>query len=212
MKYLIKFFGLITALMVFVLLAKPVKATTVCETQYGGGETCKEVNLILVDKKVFNPDQAKFVDNLGINDLKFASGDEIRFKVIVKNISDVTLTNIKVTDILPDKLYFVDGPVSWNDREMIFTIDNLNAGESKESEIRAKVVPAAQLPANEILCRTNFAKGEVNGQSDQDTSQACFENKVLAQTTPVTGPSILPLAFLVSLMIVGLILNKKTAL
>lgn len=212
MKRRVKTLTLIALLMGYPLVAKTASATIRCETQYGGGQTCEKIGNLLVDKKVFDPDNNKFVDNLLINDFKFAADDEIRFKIVVKNTGDAKLTQIKIKDVLPEKLYFVNGPASWTDWEMTFTIDGLEVGETKEYEIRAKVVPANELPEKNILCKLNAVEAVSGDQKDRDTAQVCLEKKVLAKVLPETGPSVLPILFFVSLIIAGLFLNKKALL
>lgn len=215
MKIFCKLFMLIAIFGLVFIGAKKALAVTVCETQYGGGETCREVKQVMIDKKVFDPENNKFVDNLGINNFKFAPEDEIRYKLIVKNLGNNKLTNLKIKDNLQEKLIFINGPISWNGREMVFTVDNLEAGESKEFEIRAKSVSASNFYGNQVVCQLNNVsvyKSDSANADDSDSAQICIENKVLAKVTPVTGPSVLPIAFFASLILFGLISNKKKAL
>lgn len=194
------------------LLVTPVVATIRCETQYGGGQTCTKIGELLVEKKVLNPDSSLFVDNLGLSDYKFAAGDEIKFRIIVKNTGDAKFDRVTVTDTLPDYLYFTNGPSSWTDRVMTFTVNGLEVNESKEYEIKARVVEEKNLPDKNLICKVNSVKGMVNDQTDSDTAQVCIEKKVLAKVLPVTGPSVLPLIIFTGLIAAGFVLNKKSFL
>src|SRR4030042_1140211 len=47
---------LATAVIAFLLLAKPVLAAVRCETQYGGGEVCVRTGELQIDKEVWDPE------------------------------------------------------------------------------------------------------------------------------------------------------------
>jgi len=186
----------------------PLKAAVRCETQYGGGETCVRTGELQIDKEVCKAktdssgrflecdlDHDEFIDNFNIDDPRFATNQEIVFKLKIKNVGDDTLFNIDVTDTLPDYLFFSGGSTGE------FTIDKLNPGEEFVKFIRTRVVAESMLPAEKsLICMVNTAEAEAdNGEHDKDTAQICIGKKVLGITTlPKTGSSDLGTALLVS--------------
>lgn len=191
------------------LLAQPAQAAVRCETQYGGGTVCITTGALQINKKVWNPDSGSFVDNLGLNDRKFAPGDEITFRLYVKNVGDTRLNSVHITDTLPDFFTLVSGSLSYD-------LSNLDPNQTDEKEIKVKVVPASKLPGGQkIVCSNqtiNTAEARSGDNSDKDTTQVCLERKVLgAKVLPVTGSSILPVFTLVLLLVAGLVLKIRTA-
>ncbi|MBU3957057.1 DUF11 domain-containing protein [Patescibacteria group bacterium] len=184
------------------LVVKPAKATVYCDTQYG--EVCREIEL-LIDKMVWDPVNGKFVDNLGINDYKFAPDEEITFRLEVKNVGDETFAKIDVRDYLPNYLEHISGDID-------FEIKDLEPDETEVREFKARVVSADKFPSDEsIICVVNRAEAWNGDEKDEDTTQVCMEKKVLGVTElPPTGPEnwllILPFSLLAGL--VGLYLRK----
>ncbi|MBI4100252.1 hypothetical protein HY439_00725 [Candidatus Microgenomates bacterium] len=202
--------NLITAFLVaLVLNAKPATAAVRCETQYGGGEVCVRTGQLQIDKEVFNPQENKFVDNLGITSHKFNPADEITFKLIIKNVGDAKFDKVSVSDELPSFLERTAGDLS-------FEITDLDPGETVEREIKAKVVSANQIPSDKTtICVVNTAKVSSGDEQDKDTAQVCIERKVLgAAIQPVTGPQdwLMILAVSFGAGITGIFLRKLTKL
>lgn len=163
------------------LLQKQVFAAVRCETQYGGGEVCVRTGKLQVNKKIRNPKDGSFVDNLGLGDYKFAPGEEIAFKLFIKNVGDATFSKVEVKDTLPEYLEKASG-------ELSFEISNLTVGETEEREFKAKVVSSEKFPGDKTtLCVVNTAEVWSGDERDKDTAQVCLEKKVLG-VTPVTGP------------------------
>lgn len=187
---------------------KPVFAAVRCETQYGGNQICVTTGQLQIDKKIFDPDKNYWVDNLYITDHKFQTSDFVKFRLTIKNVGDNTLHSIKVTDTLPDFLFFTGTTASE------FTIDSLNPGESKDLEVEARVVSESQLRVNEA-CDVNTAEANSNeGEYDKDTAKLCVVKQVLGVTTlPKTGPEntllILSLSLFAGLSGLYLILLRK---
>lgn len=170
------------------LTLAPAYAAVRCETQYGGREVCVRTGRLQIDKEVFNPQESKFVDNLGLNDHKFAPGDEITFRLKVKNVGDVKFDSVSVTDSLPSLLELTSGSTS-------FTISNLTPGDTRESEIKAKVAASGNFPGDKtIVCIINTAEVNSGGEKDRDTAQVCLERKTVGPAPgappaiPPTGP------------------------
>src|SRR4051812_43459434 len=84
--------------------------TSNCQIIYGGGEVCQKTVSFTLDKKVQRPNKGgEYVDNLGMNDDKFAPGATVNFRITVKNTGDAKINNVNVVDMLPDYLSYVSG-------------------------------------------------------------------------------------------------------
>lgn len=188
---------------IILLLAsiKPVLAAVRCETQYGGREVCVRTGQLQVDKEVFNPQEKKFVDNLGLNDYKFSPGEEVAFKIKVKNVGDAPLSGVNVMDTLPSLLNSSGG-------SPFFQIKELKVGETKEQEIKVRVVSADKFPGDKsIVCVVNAAQAVSGEDKDRDTTQLCLERKLPLEkgapaVLPPTGPEHW-LAVIISSILVG---------
>lgn len=169
---------------IFLLTAKPVSAAVRCETQYGGSEVCVRTGQLQIDKEVWNPDTQTFVDNLGLSDHKFLPGDEIVFKLKIKNVGDDTFSKVEVRDYLPGLIYLTNGDIS-------FDINDFHPGDVNEYEIKTKVVDANQFPGNKsLICEVNTSEVWSGDERDKDTAQVCLTTNVLGITTlPKTGPA-----------------------
>ena len=196
---------LATAVIAFLLLAKPVLAAVRCETQYGGGEVCVRTGELQIDKEVWDPEDEKWLDNLGLGDYKFAPGESIKFKLKIKNVGDKTFSEVDVRDYLPDLVEHVSG-------DLEFEIKDLSPDETETRELEVKVVSADRFPNDKsIICEVNTAETWADDKKDKDTAQVCFEKKVLGVSElPPTGPEnwliIIPFSLLAGL--VGFYLKK----
>jgi len=192
---------------IFLLTAKSALAAVRCETQYGGGEVCVKTGQLQIDKEVWNPDTEKFVDNLGLSDHKFLPGDEIVFKLKIKNVGDNTFSKVEVRDYLPELIDLTNGDIA-------FDINDFHPGDVNEYVIKTKVADANQFPNNKtVVCEVNTAETWSGGERDKDTAQVCLTTNVLGVSIlPKTGPAEIGLlAFgLLSLVLTGLklTLNK----
>jgi len=166
-----------------IILAKPSFASVRCETQYGGGQVCVKTGELQINKKVWDPQEQIFVDNLGITSYKFTAGEEIIFQIEIKNVGDETFDKINIQDTLPNYLELSSG-------ELFFTIENLEPGKSEIREIRTKVVSVNKLPNDKtLICEVNTAEGWTDDEKDKDTAQICIEKRILGVTNlPPTGP------------------------
>lgn len=199
MKNLIKPIAVLVFVCALFLMARPALAT--CDEQYGG--VCRELEL-LVNKKVWDPVNEYFVDNLGIHDYKFGPEEEITFILKIKNTGDEKFDEVHVKDYLPDYLKHLSG-------DLDFIIYDLDPDEEVEKEIKVKVVPANEFPDEAIICVVNSAEAWSDDEKDKDTAQVCLEKKVLGVTVlPPTGPEnwliILPFSLLVG--VAGFYLKK----
>lgn len=177
-----------------------------------------KVDRIQIDKKVCDPrrgDCSKpehFVDNLGVNTHKFASGNTITFKIKVKNTGDQDISRVYVKDILPSLLTHAEGNLEYE-------LQDLKVNEEREAIIKAQVVGKDKLPTN-LTCPDNVAEARMHdkskGQPDaRDTAQVCIEGEVAApaKELPVTGPedTVALLGFSGVMGLAGIYLLKKYA-
>jgi len=185
--------------------AKPLLAAIRCEQVYGGPEVCVRTGELQIDKEVWDVEDGLFVDNMSVSDYKFAPGEEITFKLKIKNVGDKTFNKVYVNDTLPEYLELISGDLS-------FEIDDLAVGETEEREFKVRVVSADRFPSDEaIICVVNTAEAWSGDEKDKDTAQVCLEKKVLGITVfPPTGSEdwivILPFSLLAGL--VGIYLTR----
>lgn len=182
------FFGLFLALLT---LVKPADAALRCTEQYGG-KVCVTPGKLVINKKVFNPSSQTFVDNLGLADHRFVSGEKVSFQLIVQNVGESALTNVKLTDTLPQQLKLTSSST-------VFTITTLPAGASEERQIQAEVVFQSTAPkGGSTLCVVNTAEAKSDEEHDRDTAQVCAEQKAAGlpvkevppvKQLPPTGPN-----------------------
>lgn len=214
-RKLIKLFFLVSIFIVLFLASfKVAVASWQCEPIYGGGERCWGTGEILIDKTVKRPDTGLFVDNVGINDPKFVPGQEVLFRLEVKNTGSGEFAKVTVKDTFPEYLDYIWGPLGWNSETRIlqFDIYNLKAGESRQYEVMARVFTENRLPDNKTLfCVINTGRVEADGKVDEDQSQVCFEEKVLGvKVLPPTGAE--NVWFLAFGLLVTTVLGAKLAL
>lgn len=195
MKKLIYLIVFVIGLLFF---GKPTFAAVRCETQYGGTQVCVTTGQLQVNKQIFcdpalsgNEDEQickdtsdRFIDNMGLNFHKFAPGEEVRFRIRVKNVGDAAFSNVSVTDT-PQSGFFQLSSGSLN-----FNLTNLNPGETRDTDIKFKVADTNLLPQNNVICVINTAQASAESNTDRDTSQLCLERKVLGvvKELPRTGP------------------------
>jgi uncharacterized repeat protein (TIGR01451 family) len=208
-----------------------------CLPIYGGGETCIQDKDFTIDKRVQNPGNQQFVDNLGVNDPTYAPGDTVTFALTVKNVSKNAISNIKVTDTYPKFLDFVSGQGKFDQtkRTLTFSIAKLNKDESKTFIVKGKIVSGDKLPTGDgIGCIANLAQAQVGKKLSADNAQFCIEKGQTGQTpakpvptqpttkggipvmptpksqsTPATGPEAVSLLSLLPTGIAGFLLRKS---
>ncbi len=204
-----------------------VYADVSCQPIYGGGQTCVTTGNILVNKKIQNPQTGEFVDNLNLNDSRFAPGQSVVFQILLTNTGATTILQTKVTDLLPTFITFQAGPGNFdsNTRNLTFTVDNLTSNETRPFTFQARVLDAKDLPDG-VTCdpRTkNLVTATTNtGQTSQDTASFCVEKGLTTKggfpvfpppkvfTTPPTGPELIPLISLLPGGAFGWFLRKKS--
>lgn len=188
--------------------------------QYGGPGPSLS---ILIDKMVGKPTsvtkggttEVDYVDNLSPSDPRFNPGQEVFFRLKVKNTSNTTLTNVTVKDIVPLYLEPVEGPGTYdaNSRAITFDAGDFTADQEKVYILKMRILAQDQLPADKgLFCLVNKAQAYDGGVSDEDTAQFCVEKQVLAvQKVPSAGPEMGILLFSGEMIAlgVGLFLKKR---
>lgn len=180
----------------FFLLAFSVSAQYGQYGQYGAPAPSKA---ILIEKLVGKPSLTKggatdttFVDNLSVSDPRFSPQQEVLFKLVVKNTSDVTLSNVEVKDFVPDFLEPVEGPGTFDSasRTITFNAGDFAVNEEKTYFLRMRFVSQDRLPSDKgILCLVNKAEARTSEVFDEDTAQLCLEKEVVgAPQQPSAGP------------------------
>lgn len=192
-KYFFSFFLL--SIVYCLLSITSASADVICQPIYGGGQTCQQVGPVLIDKKVQTPSNSAFVDNLGVNDNKFAPEQAVNFQLTITNTGNTPLSIVNVKDIFPGQVNTITGPGSINGNVLTFDEINLMPGESRTRTVSAKTVPANQL-ADGITCVVNQGFVTLQNQVSQDNAQFCIQKgPVAAALTPtpvVIGPTATP--------------------
>lgn len=195
----------------FLMAFNAQKASARCVDQYGGGQTCYEGEL-QVNKMVKNPESGNYTDNLYSNDVKYSPDQEIWFRVTIKNTGSDNLSNVEIKDRFPDYVLFDSGNGSWNatDKTLTWKIDNLSPNESKDYEIKGRIVGSGSLPNDAgTYCVNNYAEAKKDGKFASDTAYFCISKKVLGMTSmPKTGANLIWLFTLPILLISVLIFER----
>ncbi|MBI2641915.1 DUF11 domain-containing protein [Candidatus Roizmanbacteria bacterium] len=191
--------------------------------QYGGPAPVQQ---LLIDKFVGKVTSSKgsvtqldYVDNLSPSDPRFQAGQEVNFKLKVKNTSNVNLSNVTVKDFLPEFVEPVAGPGTFdaNSRTISFNAGNFTPDEEKTYFLTVKVVSQEKLPSDKgLVCLLNKSQASSGDISDEDTAQFCVEKQVVGITpgvsqVPSAGPEFgaLLLAGQFVALGAGLFLKKK---
>ena len=178
-----------TLLLAVLALAPSRVMAQSCTTQYGGSTTCVSTDLT-INKQVKNPATGNFVENLGASDATFSANGQAHFRLIIKNNSNQTFSTVTVKDIFPKELTFTAGPGTFDqaNNTLTFTLDNVNAGESRTVELLATVDPNKVNKDRSVSCVINTAQVSAQNRSDQDTAQLCIQTNILGATTlPIAG-------------------------
>jgi uncharacterized repeat protein (TIGR01451 family) len=199
-------------------------ATSV-DAQYGCppyGAECPPASKIVVDKTIRDP-RAKgdvYVDNLTIADYKFAPGEDVIFKITIKNTSDQNIENVEAIDTIPvlNDVLLASGSTRSELREINKPFGTLSAGETKTWFIRTRVKEADSIPAGTVCGdpkAINRIRVRANGMPDAfDTSSFCIQKSVMGATKqPESGSEMVLIAGgLMALTAFGFFGNKYSHL
>ncbi len=210
------------------LFAKSSHAAVRCETQYGGGEKCWETAEIVLDKKVWDPENLRFEDNLADvspEGFKFSLNNRIIYRLKITNVSNRKFDKVTISDTLPAKYLKFDTANAENARfeytggrvvKISFDLYDLEPNESDEKQIEllVKNAPTDKTFDCEVV---NEAEAWAADQYSRDTSKVCVTSrgKTLGVTTlPKTGflTLVFALPFCLISAFVGLLLirlNRK---
>jgi uncharacterized repeat protein (TIGR01451 family) len=160
-----------------------------CHSVYGGGQVCDNGN-IDINKRVWNPNKSEWWDNIDSANFVFHANDEVDYQIVVKNTGRVNLSQINVTDFMPNIDYLVwQSGGSWNNdnKTIIWQINNLDDGQSQTLSATFKFKDHNSIPKG-TTCITNNAQAVVvNGNSDNDSASICVrEGQGLTQVLGIT--------------------------
>jgi uncharacterized repeat protein (TIGR01451 family) len=187
--------------------------------QYGGLVPAKT---ILIEKMVGTPTQTKgvtdqldYVDNLSPSDPRFAPGQQIVFRLKVKNTSEMTLTDVQVRDFIPEFLTPVSGPGSFDaaSRTVTFDAGDFAVGEEKVYFLTNKISAQDQMPVDKgIICKINKVEASTSNVFDEDSAQFCIEKQVQGVAdVPAAGPELglILMGLELGLLGIGITLKKR---
>lgn len=199
---MVLFITLILGFLVVVLAPKSVFAK--CEQEYGGGETCIYNKSFNIDKQVRLEGDDDWEDKVtGVEE-----GDEIEFRIRVKNTGEITVDDMKMKDSLPDGLKKISGDLTeeWDDFE---------PGETKTFRITVEVEDEEfdrDSPFSD--CYVNEARVYFDGEEEGKAEAAvCITGDEITEL-PETGADatlLMTIAGLSSLGL-GIVLKKESFL
>lgn len=197
-----------------------------CQIVYGGGEVCEDQVKFTINKLVQKPGKGggDFVDNLTVNDPRFAPNQNVNFKIVIENTGNKDITNLNVVDSFPNFLSFVSGVGNSRegDKTVNFTVGRINRGQRTEFVITAKTGPESAMGNQAISCVVNNVKAtSPDGSVAEDNAQICVERAVISvpapqvfqkpqvSQIPATGPELGYLAALIPTGLAGIFLKRK---
>jgi len=175
---------------------------------------------ILIDKTVAipassNTNSNNYIDSLSPSDLRFHAGDDVYFKIRVKNTSDTNLTSVWIRDYVPTYIIPIEGPGAWDleNRILSWNAGDFSINEEKTYYLKMRVYDKSLLPSDKgLFCITNRAEAKNNVAYDDDSSQICIEKTVSGVSkVPSAGPElgIFLLGGELAALGTGLFLKKK---
>lgn len=216
------FLALALTAIVYHLSANASLAQYGCGTQYG--PQCPPPPSILIDKMVGQSTMTKggltdvtYVDNLTPSDPRFRPGQQVYFKLRVKNTSAVNLINVTVKDYVPSYLQPIEGPGTYDasTQTITFNAGNFVPNEEKIYYLTMQIFPQDRLPADKgLFCLVNRAVASTDQTADDDTSQFCIEKEVIAVAkVPSAGPELGFVLLTGELLALGagMVLRRKVA-
>ncbi len=227
-----KLFAIAAATLIALTTASAAYAggTSNCQIIYGGGQVCQKNLKFTINKLVQKPGKGggDFVENLTINDPRFAPGQSVQFKIVVENTGDTDITNLNVVDTFPQFVTFMSGVgnASAGNTQDTFVVGSLPKGKKAEFVITAKIADAANLPSDQtITCVTNNVVATAqDGSQGSDNAQLCIEKPIVnvqptpqilekpfVKNIPSTGPETDVLFGLVSTGALGYFLKRKVS-
>jgi hypothetical protein len=172
-----------------------------CQPIYGGGETCTQAQKFSINLQIKNPQNSTYVDNLSASDPNYSPGQQIDYKIVVKNNNTQTLSKGTITLVFPQLVNYVsgDGTFDPKNRKLTFSIDKLEPNQSKVFFVTGKVVTKDKLPPQQgTVCTFTQVLASFDNSTSQDNNQFCIATtgSVLSassnRTTTKGGLSVFP--------------------
>lgn len=187
------YFCLLVTIYLLLFSARQANAQSVtCAPVFGGGSsTCQTPQNFTINKQIQVPGGTAFKDNITDPDPLFKPGQTIVFRIIVKNTSNSTISNIKVSDPFPDYIVYKSSNGDFNTQTRTFsaTIDKLDKGQTKVFTITSSIKGAKDIPDNPSpLCSANLATAVQNNKSIGDLATYCI-NKPATNSGNTSGNS-----------------------
>jgi len=202
---------LVTGATLLSVLATPVMADSPYSPYniYVGTPVGSVAKQVAVDKLVKNPVTGAFVDNVNSSSHSYLNTQEVVYRINVTNSGQVELTNINVTDLLPQGVNYVSSPANYdqNSRRINFVIPKLAAGQTYTLEYKAKVSTITNKGGvEESSCPINTVEVRVNDLYAKDQASICIGTQVLGavQELPVTGPKEVAMTLGGSVLLMGM--------
>lgn len=177
----------------FLAVAAFFAITTTADAQYGCppyGAECPPSSKIVVDKQIRDPRSKgdTYVDNLTLADYKFAPGEDVIFKITIKNTGNQDIDNVEGVDTIPQltDTLLLSGSTRTDIRELTRRFGTLKAGETRTWFIRVRVKNADSIPSGTV-CGDPKAINRVTVHAkdmpdSSDTSSFCIQKSVLGAT------------------------------
>jgi|GEM_PF-6863168 len=208
----------IITLIIFLFTFESVAyAKEICTTQYGGGQTCVNVDensKLSIDKTIYNPDHKTYEDHVSASSYVFTAGEEVKFSITVKNNGDVTYKKLVITDELPDYVDFVEftgeysGDKRDNSRVLVWEFDNFKKGDEVTVKFKARVVAEKDLPSTiGDMQTTNVTRVEGtrkdNNKKDENADYSRFYIRLPRVAGDVTQlPEAGPTSWLIAIILI----------
>ncbi|MEI6532858.1 MAG: hypothetical protein WCO06_03395 [Candidatus Roizmanbacteria bacterium] len=140
---------------------------------------------IIIDKMVGRPIfqgssiiRYDYVDNLTSSMFQFYPQDQVNYRLMVKNTSNVRLYNVIVKDFVPNYLEPMEGPGPFDasTRTITFNAGDFAVDEEKYYYMRMQIYPKSNLPSSQF-CIINRTEARNDNTYDDDTSQICVDRE-----------------------------------
>ncbi len=171
-------------LFVVILLITPIR-TFAQYGQYGQAGPSQTISINkfvgIPDSSTTDPTNANYVHNLTPVDPRFKSGQNVYFKIVIKNTSSIQIDNIILRDFVPWYINPLVGPGVFdiNTRTIEYNAGNFAPGEEKVFYFTMQVFSQDKLPSDKgLFCLINKAEAHTDQTSANDTSQLCIEKQV----------------------------------
>lgn len=214
--------------------AAQTAVTPECTPIYGGGQSCLQIEELSVDLQVKNPQTNTYVTSIPASGPTMNPGQEVNYKITIKNTVNRQLSNITVTVVFPQLVNYASGTGKFDTktRKLSFPIETLKANESKVFTINGKVLTKDKITSQSVVCSFTQAIASFDRKTSQDNTQFCInpQGNVVGttnrnvtkgglpvyspsntKTTPQTGPETLALIGLLPAGALGFWLRHKTA-